>query len=176
MRKTFPFVMAVLALTVLALPASAQTAPRIGYINSQRLLAEAPGAREAQQAFERDMQGYQQELGKLEEQLTEMITQYQQRQTMLSTEARRQEESAIRDKQTELQQRAMELEEQAGRRQQELVEPIMTRIQTVIEQIRAEGNYALILDAATGVFVAADPALDLTDQVLSRLRSTASRP
>lgn len=170
MKKTFPLLMAVMAVVVFALPVTAQTAPKIGFVNSQRILSEAPGAREAQQTFEREMQGYQQELGQMEEELSGLIEDYQQRQTMLSRDARREEELRIQGKQTELQQRAMELEEEAGQRQQELMDPIMERVQTVIEQIRAEGDYSLILDAATGAFVAADPSLDLTDRVIARLR------
>jgi Skp family chaperone for outer membrane proteins len=45
----------------------------------------------------------------------------------------------------------------------------------VIEDVRREGNYALIFDTAAGAIITADPGLDLTDQVLERLRTTAAR-
>lgn len=47
----------------------------------------------------------------------------------------------------------------------------MQRISEVIEELRKEGGYALVLDSAA--LLAADPALDLTAAVLTRLRATA---
>lgn len=77
-------------------------------------------------------------------------------------------------KQRDAQQRAMQLEDQAAKRQNELVEPVMRKIQEVIDSIRDEGKYAMIFDVAAGGVIAADPSLDLTDQVLARLRPTAT--
>jgi Skp family chaperone for outer membrane proteins len=44
----------------------------------------------------------------------------------------------------------------------------------VIEQVREEGSYALIFDTASRAIIAADPALDLTEEVLRRLQQIAS--
>ncbi len=162
------------ALLASASPVAAQGAPKWGYINSQRILAEAPGTREAQQAFERDMERYRGELEKLEQELQTQISDYEKQQNMLTAEQRQQREAAIRQKQQQFQQRAFELEQEAARRQQELVEPVMTAIQGVITKIREEGNYAFIFDVASGAVISADPSLDLTDEVLTRLRATAS--
>ena len=52
----------------------------------------------------------------------------------------------------------------------------MDRITEVIEAIREEGNYALILDVAAGSIISADPALDLTQQVITRLQTAATSP
>ena len=41
----------------------------------------------------------------------------------------------------------------------------------IIEAIREEGAYSLILDAASGSIVSADPALDLTQEVIARLQA-----
>ena len=67
--------------------------------------------------------------------------------------------------------RQQELELQLNQRQQELLQPVNDRITAVIEEIRVEGNYAIILDAASAAIVAADPALDLTQEVLTRLQA-----
>jgi outer membrane protein len=174
MRKFLTYAVVALGMGALATPVAAQSGIKIGFINSQRLIAEAPGAREAQQTFERDMARFKGELEKLEGELKTMLTDYEQQQVMMSPDAKRQREEAIRQRQRAFQQRAGELEETAARRQDELVEPIMTRINSVIEEFRKEGGYGLILDTAAGGIVAADPALDLTEQVLTRLRATAS--
>ncbi len=174
MRKLHTLLFAAAALAASVTPAAAQSAPKWGYINSQRILAEAPGTQEAQQSMERDIQRYRGELQKLEEEINKMISDYEKQQSMLATQEKQQRQDAIRSKQNEFQQRAMQLDQEAQTRQQELVEPIMKRIQTVIDQMRQEGGYAFIFDVASGAVIAADPALDLTDQVLARLKATAS--
>jgi Skp family chaperone for outer membrane proteins len=47
----------------------------------------------------------------------------------------------------------------------------MDRIDAVIQALRAEGGYSMILDSAAQGLIAADPALDLTAAVLERLRT-----
>jgi Skp family chaperone for outer membrane proteins len=47
----------------------------------------------------------------------------------------------------------------------------MDGITAIIEQVREEGAYSLILDAAAGSIVSADPALDLTREVIDRLQT-----
>jgi outer membrane protein len=172
-RRTLLIALAFLATGAAGASGQATTPLRIGYVNSAVLMDEAPGAQEASQQFNRDLQGFQAEIQRLGEQLQQMIEQYDRQQLTLSPTAKTQREADIRRGQQEYQQRMDALEEQATRRQQELVQPVMDRVTRVIEQLRTEGNYALILDVAAGSIIAADPALDLTAEVLRRLRATA---
>lgn len=149
-------------------------APRIGYIDSQAILAEAPGSREAQQAFDQEMDRYRGEMQRLGEELDRLITAYQQQERNLTPEAREARQQEIRRKEVEYQGRIEEIDEEASRKRQELVEPILEQMSLVIEQIREEGSYALIFDTAARAIIAADPALDLTGEVLRRLQQTAS--
>ena len=166
---------AVAAVLVLAGGAKAQQATQgqIVFINSQQVIAAAPGAREAQSTLEREMGTLRTEVQGMEATLDSMMTSYEQRQVMLSPEARRQLQDEIRTRQREFQQRAQQMEQQAGARQAELLQPIMARVQQVIDALRAERGYALVLDAAEGGLISADPALDITQEVLTRLRATA---
>jgi outer membrane protein len=92
---------------------------------------------------------------------------------MLSPAAKTQRQEEIRQRQQEYQTRVEALESQAGQRQQQLVQPVMDRVNKVIEEIRAEGSYSFIFDVAGGSIIAADPRLDLTEEVLRRLRAAA---
>jgi outer membrane protein len=167
-------VFAAAAIGFTPLAAEAQNV-RVGYINSQRIMAQAPGTAEAQRAFEAEMQKFQGELEQMETELQTMQESFDRQQATLSQQARQQRQQEMQQRFMAYQQRRGELEETAQQRQAELVEPIMARISEVIEQIRRDDNYALIFDAAAGGLITADPALDLTDRVLERLRATASR-
>lgn len=169
MRRT-PFAALALVFALAAGTAEAQTL-KIGYINSQEILERAPGAREAQQAFERDMEGFTTEAQQLQDELTRMQQQLAQQELTLSPEAKRNRQEQIQQKAQDAQARMAEMDQIAARRRSELVQPVMDRITEVIEKIREDGSYALILDVAAGSIIAADPALDLTAEVLRRLEA-----
>jgi Skp family chaperone for outer membrane proteins len=62
----------------------------------------------------------------------------------------------------------------ADQRRAELVQPVMDRITVVIETLREEGQYSLILDVAAGSIISADSTLDLTPEVIRRLGTQES--
>jgi outer membrane protein len=173
MRNVFTTVFAVAGLTMIAVPAAAQ-APKLGFVDSGRIIAEAPGAKEAQATFEKDMDRYRAQLKGMEDSLKTLMSDYEAKQVMLSPEAKKTREDVIRQKQGAYQQRAAQLEDQANRRQGELVEPIMSKINAVLMDLRKEGGYAIIFDVSKGGIVAADSALDLSAEVLKRLKATST--
>jgi outer membrane protein len=165
------FCVAVLGLTTLSTTQAEGQGARFGYINLQRAIAEAPGTADAEQAFERDMQMYRAELERLEAELETLQENFERQQGTMTATVREERQLEMQQKFFAYQQRQMELEETAQRRQSELLGPIMERIMSVTEAVRQEGSYAMIFDAAAGALVTADPALDITEQVLQRLRA-----
>jgi outer membrane protein len=155
--------------------AEAQQA-RFGYINTQRVMAQAPGVEDAQRRFEQEMAPLQAEVDSMARALQQAQQNLQRQAQTLSNDARQQRQQALGQQFEAYQMRVAELDNQAQQRHEELLQPIlqplMPRISQVIEQIRAEGNFAMIFDASAGGLITADPALDLTDQVLQRLRGS----
>ncbi len=178
MRNVLSVFAAVASLGLLAAGASAQAPVKIAYVDSRKIMAEAPGAKEAQATFDREMQGYQAQLKVMEDSLKALMDDYQQKSVALSPEAKKQREDVITARQQAYQQRASALEEQAGQRQGQLVQPILDRVKAVIQQIRQEGGYTFIFDVGQGGggIIAADTALDITNQVIARLGTTAAAP
>ncbi len=175
MRNVLSVLAAAAGLGLLATGASAQAPLKVAYVNSQKLIAQAPGAKEAQATFDREMQGYQSQLKVMEDSLKALMDDYQQKSVTLSPEAKKQREDAINARQEAYQQRAQQLQDQAGQRQSQLVQPVLDRIKTIISQIRQEGGYAFIFDVGQGGgIIAADTTLDITNQVLARLGTTAA--
>ena len=174
MRRTAIFALA-LALSAGVTSADAQTL-KLGYINSQQILASAPGASSANQAFQQEVSALETEAAQLEQELVRMQQELERQQLTLSPEAKRNREQQIQQKAQEAQARMQQMDQQVQQRRQELIQPVMDQISEVIEQIREEGNYSLILDVAAGSIIAADPGLDLTEEVLRRLQTTATGP
>ena len=166
------------ALTVLALWNPTDLAGvqgmRIGYIDSNEILANAPGAAEAQEQFDLEMQDSQAELQRMESDLQNRADELQRQALTLSPEARTAREQQLQSLQQQYNARFQELQLLAEQRRAELVQPIMDQITEVIEAVRVDLGYSLVLDASAGAIIAADPELDLTQAVIDRLQAMDS--
>jgi outer membrane protein len=157
-------------------PLSAQQ-PSIVYLDSERLRQEAPSLQAARQQMQAEMAQLEAKadsaLAPLQQELQQMAVEFQQQQGMMNAETRQRQQTAIQQKQAELQQAGSQWEQRAAQRQNEILGPALSHINDVIDQLRQEKGYTFILDAAAGSVVAADPALDITSEVLARLSASA---
>lgn len=164
----------VAALMLLSTSSAAAQAARVAYVNTNQVLAEYAPAQEARQALEGARLEAESELQLLDRGLRAAVEEYQQQAMTMTPEARQARELELQNQQQALQNRTQELDIQFTERQSELLQPVMERVTAVIEEIRVEGSYALILDSASQAILAGDPALDLTQEVLTRLQADPS--
>src|SRR5687768_6992157 len=152
--------------------ASAQAAPKFGFINSAAILAEAPGRAEAETRFKTEVTAYQAQLTRMRDSLEAMATAFEREAPRLDSATRVTRARSIQEREVSYQNRARDMNEQMESRQGELIRPIMENIQKIIEQVRAEDGYAMIFDVASqaSVIVAADKALDITPKVLAKVK------
>jgi outer membrane protein len=157
---------------------SAPSPTKIGYINSALLLQQAPGRAEAEAQFDKEVGVYRQQIQRMDDSLRTLMAAFDRDAPKLDSATRETRRTSIGQREAEYQSRARGLDSTMQARQAQLVKPIMERVQSVIEAIRAEDGYAFILDVGTqaSVVVAADKRLDLTDRVLARLKSQGTTP
>src|SRR5215204_452537 len=169
--------LALALLTVVSLPAQAQGV-KVAYVQTSVLLEQAPGRAEAEAQFEKETGTYRDQIKRMSDSLNTMVSSFEQRQASLAAPAREAQAKSISTKQQEYQRRTQELEQKAQGRQNELVQPILDKIKSAIEEVRVEGGYAMIFNADQGSpIVAVDKSLNVTDRVLTRLKgTTASAP
>lgn len=162
------------ALMLLSTSSAAAQAARVAYVNTNQVLGEYAPAQEARQALESARVEADSELQLLSRGLQAGIDEYQQQAMTMTPEARQARELELQNEQQALQNRSQELDAQFQERQTQLLQPVMERVTAVIEEIRVEGGYALILDSASQAILAGDPALDLTQEVMTRLQADPS--
>ena len=165
-----------LALALCALAAgsaAAQAVPKFGYVNSAKILADAPGRAEAEAQFNTEVKAYQAQLQRMSDSLQLLAANFDKEAPKLDSVTRETRASSIRTKEADYQKRAQALDQQMQNRQAELVRPLMEQLQKIIEQVRSEDHYAMIFDVGsqTSIIVAADKSLDITDKVMARLRA-----
>lgn len=150
--------------------------PKLAYINSQRILSQAPGRAEAEAQFQREMTRYQEQIRRMGDSLQLLMADYNKQELILSPAAKEMKQKEIRSKEETYQQRIQQLQQQAQQREEELVRPIMQQINTVLTAIRAEDGYTFIFDvgAQGAAVVAADTTLDITQRVIARLKTVSA--
>ncbi|HYL30705.1 MAG TPA: OmpH family outer membrane protein [Gemmatimonadales bacterium] len=181
----------VLAAALAAAPAAAQQKPaakpaqpkpstadveatRIGFVNIQAILKATPGYAKAESTFSKELDGYRTEVQKLQAGLDSAAQDFEAQSAVLSPSQRTQRRKDLEAQQEKLQQRTQELQQKAATRERELLDPIQARVNSVIEGIRAAGNYAIIFDVSApgNGIVTGDKSLDLTQRVLQQLQAS----
>jgi outer membrane protein len=146
---------------------------KVAFIRSREILAAAPGASDAQATFNKELETVQATEKAWSDSLQGLIASYGKEEGSLSQADKDARQKAIRDHQQDWQKRDQDLQQHLQQRQTELIQPIMDQINKVIEEIRTKDGYAIVFDAqaqGSGI-VAADKSLDLTDQVISRVKA-----
>jgi outer membrane protein len=158
------------ALAVLLVPRLAEAQQfRIGYINSDRIVAESPAFADVRQTMERELGPLRDEVQRLESELQTANEQLQAQAPLLTEQVRQQRQQALQQQFQRYQERRQQIQQQVGAREQELLAPVMERMRAVLEDVRRAGNYTFIIDPPDGLVVAVDPAVDVTEEVLRRL-------
>ena len=158
--------------TVTALPAFAQSGPKFAFIDSRAVLERAPGRAAAEDVFKKETDGFRAQVQAMGDSLQKLVADYTKAEPTLTAVQKETRQKSIRDKQAEYTARTQSFEQKAQEREFELMQPFMTHIREVLDAIRAEEGYAMIFDASanSGVIVAVDKNLDITDKVVGRLK------
>lgn len=144
---------------------AAEAEPRIGFVNGQRVINEAPQAAKAKKKLEKEFEKRDQELQKLAKQLQTVQETLEKNGVTLSDSERRNKERELADLNREFQRRQREFREDLNLRQNEEMAVIYERVNKVIKQIAEAEKYDLILQEAVYV----SPRLDITDRVIKAL-------
>jgi outer membrane protein len=168
-----------LGVALLAVPGRAQQSatPKIVYVNTQALLDVAPGRAAAESTYNKESNDWTAELNKMSQDIQSMIADYQKAiakhgPDSLSDAAKDARQKAIQAKQQAFAQRQSELNQKAQDRQNELMAPVMQTVREELEKYRMEKGYSLILDSQA--VVAEDKNLDVTDDIVARLKIAAA--
>jgi len=153
-------------------PAPASHGLKIAYVIPQVILDSTPGYVAAESTLSHEVAGYREEVQKMQQSMDSAQQALDQQSIALSPAAKQAKVHDLQSMQQRFDARTQELNQRAQQRQQELMAPIQQKIRTIIEAVRLENGYAMVFNGdpnASGL-LAADPALDITRTVVSRIK------
>ncbi|MFB0517325.1 MAG: OmpH family outer membrane protein [Candidatus Neomarinimicrobiota bacterium] len=151
---------------------------KIGYIDSNRIMQEYEDVRDAQAKLEKETRRLQVEYNTYVERLDSLNREFERQRLLLSNEKIREKEQEIQSliQTTQaFQQSKFGPEGELYRYQAQLMSPVLEKIDAAVKKIGAERSFDYIMDAAGGALVYALPAHDLTLDVITELRRSASK-
>ena len=157
-----------LVFSLITITGVAHAESRIGFVNSQRVMNEAPQAAKAKKRIEKDFEKRDQELQKIAKQLKEMQEALEKGGVAMADSDRRVKEREFGDLNRDFQRKQREFREDLSQRQNEETAAIFDRVNKVIKQIADAEKYDIIFQEA----VYASPRIDITDKVIKALVET----
>lgn len=155
----------VLASAFAAIPALAADT-KIGFVNTEKLLREAPLSVTAQKKLEREFAARDQELQKMAKQARDLQSQLDKEGVTMSDSERKNKERDLGNLNRELQRQGREFREDLNLRRNEELGQIQERARKAIQDIARAEKYDLIVEQA----VYFDPKIDITDRVMKSLK------
>jgi len=153
----------ILASAFAAAPLLADT--KVGFVNTERLLREAPLSVAAQKKLEREFAGRDQELQKMAKQARDLQAQLDKDGVTMSDSERKTKERDLGNLNRDLQRQGREFREDLNLRRNEELGQIQERARKAIQDIARAEKFDLIVEQAVYV----DPKNDITDRVMKAL-------
>ena len=151
---------------------------KIAVVNSRILLQNAPGVQERQAMLKREGDVFEAQMTRMSDSLKSMDKAVKAEAASLSPSARDARQKAFDDLLAKFTKQSDSIRSVAERRQGEVLQPVIDQVNKVLQDIRTEDGYAVVLDIGADAtpIVAYDKNLDITDRVLDRIKKLPAIP
>lgn len=138
---------------------------KLGFVNINRILAEAAPAKKAQTKLEKEFASKDGELKKMGKQIRDLQTSLEKETVTLSENERAKKERELANLNRDFQRIQREYTEDLNLRRNEELAAVLERVDKAVNQVGEQEKYDAILREAAY----ANPRLDITDRVLKAL-------
>jgi len=143
----------------------------IGVVDNARVFEESNQGRAATQQIQANVDSWQQQITALQTEVQGLAQQRQQQGSIMTAEALRQLNIQIENKQLELQRRREDAQRQATAIQTRILGDLENTLLPVLDAMATEEGYTVILNSQTPGLLHFDAAVDITDELISRLNA-----
>jgi Skp family chaperone for outer membrane proteins len=154
--------------------ALAQGVHKVGTLSVLRAIGECVEGKAAMGEFQKKVDAKQEELQRKNGEIQGLQKQLQDQQRTLNDESKAALSKTIETRNTELQRATEDARKEFTDMQNEIFNQIGRKLMPVLQQYAKENNFAVIVDSSsqTTQLVYADPAIDITDDLIKRFDAT----
>ncbi len=152
-------------IALLSFSAAVLADSKIGAVNIQKIMNDAPQAARAKKKLEKDFEKRDQDLQRIAKQLQVMQENLDKNAVTMAESERRNKEREFGELNRDFQRKQREFREDLSQRQNEEVAAILERMNKIIKQIAEAEKYDIIFQEAAYI----NPRIDITDKVIKAL-------
>jgi outer membrane protein len=150
---------------------------KIGYIDSNEIMTKFEEVRQVQVSLEKEQRKLQAEMENLIQQLDSLNQEYERQRLLMSDSRRQEKEQELVRSEKQIQKFQMDKfgpEGEIYRKQNQLLKPVLAKVDEAIQAIGERQGFDYILDAVAGGIVYALPQNNLTEDVIEELRKSTT--
>jgi outer membrane protein len=169
MKRSFKFIIC-LGMALFTPELFSQEILKIGHVNMSEIMTSLPESDSARMLLEKDTKELQQMLENMQVEYNKLIDDFDKNEAAYSElikENKRNEIAGVQDKISKFQQNA---QQQLQQRNNELIQPILQKIQKAIDKVATQEKFTYIFDISQGIVVYVSPdSHDINSLVISEL-------
>ena len=150
---------------------------KIGYIDSNEIMTKFEEVRQVQVSLEKEQRKLQAEMENLIQQLDSLKQEYDRQRLLMSDSRRQEKEQALVRLEQQIQKFQMDKfgpEGEIYRKQNQLLKPVLAKVDEAIQAVGKRQEYDYIMDAVGGAIVYALDSNNLTEDVIEELRKSTT--
>lgn len=148
---------------------------KIGYIDSNEIMTKFEEVRQVQVSLEKEQRKLQAEMENLIQQLDSLKQEYDRQRLLMSDSRRQEKEQELLRSEQQIQKFQMDKfgpEGEIYRKQNQLLKPVLAKVDEAIQAVGKRQQYDYIMDAVGGAIVYALDSNNLTEDVIEELRKS----
>jgi outer membrane protein len=152
---------------------------KVGFINSQEIFVRYQGTEDAQRKFDEEKQRLEEEIESKKQEIEDLRADLERKSLLMSEETKKERLAELQRKEQEFQQLYFDAFGEGGsivKLNAELTQPIIEKMNLVLNELGESDGYDIIFDVAPGGIVYANEGFDLTDRVLDELNAMVKLP
>jgi outer membrane protein len=158
--------LAVLVAGLIATAGVASAESRIGFVNLQRAVAESATGKAEMGKFQKEVEKLRKGIEAEQKDLETLKSEIERKAVVMKEEERRKLITDFEHKQIDFKRKVEETQVDLQAKNQAVVSKLLQRLQQIIIKLGTEGGYAGIFDSGGTQVLFADPASELTDEVI----------
>ena len=150
---------------------------KIGYIDSNEIMTKFEEVRQVQVSLEKEQRKLQAEMENLIRGLDSLKQEYDRQRLLMSDSRRQEKEQALVRSEQQIQKFQMDKfgpEGEIYRKQNQLLKPVLAKVDEAIQAVGKRQQYDYIMDAVGGAIVYALDSNNLTEDVIEELRKSST--
>lgn len=151
---------------LLAAPLASAAGSKVGFVNMQAIMAQAPQAAAARAQLKKEFGGREKALAAQRDAIRKLESNLKRDAAVMSAARKSQVEKSLRDKVGTFSRNMNAFRSELNTKRNELLQGLLKKIQAAVTRVAKAGGYDVVLNNAV-VYV--NPKIDLTKQVLAEL-------